>query len=66
MLLVSEKSPEANEQKILHTTNDLGIAFLKFLSDFFRAEESFISSIKLVEEMRLVSFSGAKIVPWIE
>ena len=52
MLLVSEKRLEANEQKILHTTKDLGIVFLKFLSDFFRAEESFKSSIKLVEEMR--------------
>ena len=52
MLLVSEKRLEGNKQKILHTTNDLGIVFLKFLGDVFRAEESFKSSIKLVEEMR--------------
>ena len=49
MLLVSETRLEANQQKILHTTNDVGIVFLKFLSDFFRAEQSFKSSIKLVE-----------------
>ena len=52
MLLMSETRLDANQQKILHTTNDVGIVFLKFLRDFFRAEESFKSSIKLVEEMR--------------